>query len=107
MARLTGVGDRPGGLLVQLPFQDEWDTADGLYRFVSRRLFRPVGLAPEEATQATTARINETIDGSVFRWRADAAYRPQNLAAWAKAKNVDPAKFAGAIRATDPSVSVP
>jgi hypothetical protein len=56
--------------------------AHGLYRFVSRPFYRPVGQAPEEGTQATTARINETIDGSMFeRWRSDATYRPTNLVA--------------------------
>ena len=69
---------------------------------------RPVGLAPEKGTQAATSRINETIDGSVFeRWRADPAYRPQNLVAWAKEKGVDPTNFNGTVRATDPNVGVP
>ncbi|WFU31290.1 DUF2235 domain-containing protein [Bradyrhizobium brasilense] len=80
----------------------------GLYRFVSRRFFRPLGLAPDKGSQATTSRINETVDGSVFdRWRADEFYRPENLASWAKARGVDPAGLAGAVRADDPKVSVP
>jgi uncharacterized protein (DUF2235 family) len=80
----------------------------GLYRFVSRPLYRPVGLPPDKGTQATTSRINETVDGSVFdRWRADAAYRPKNLAVWAKEKAIEPAKLAGAVRADDPKVNVP
>jgi hypothetical protein len=41
------------------------------------------------------------------RWRADAAYRPPNVVAWAKEKGVDPAKFNSTVRATDPNVSVP
>jgi hypothetical protein len=55
-----------------------------------------------------TSRVfNETIDGSVFdRWRADATYRPPNLAAWADEKEVDPAKLAGAVLAGDPTVGV-
>jgi hypothetical protein len=61
----------------------------------------------DKGTEATTSRINETIDGSVFdRWRADADYRPPNLAAWAKEKNVDPGKLAGAVGAADPKVGV-
>lgn len=80
----------------------------GLYRFVSRPFYRPVGQAPDKGTEATTSRINETVDGSVFdRWRADPTYRPPNLAAWANDRKVDPAKLAGAVRADDPKVSVP
>ncbi|WP_445220493.1 DUF2235 domain-containing protein [Bradyrhizobium sp. Pa8] len=91
------------------PVTDSYrEFAYGLYRFVSRAFYRPIGLAPDEGTQATTSRINETIDGSVFdRWRADPAYRPANLSEWAKAKGVDPAKLVGAVRAADPNVSVP
>ncbi|MBP1290409.1 MULTISPECIES: hypothetical protein [Bradyrhizobium] len=55
-----------------------------------------------------TSRINETIDGSVFaRWRADETYRPLNLVAWAKSKQVDPAKFVDTVMAADPNVVVP
>ena len=63
------------------PVADSYrEFAHGLYRFVSRPFYRPVGLPPQEGAQATTARINETIDGSVFeRWRADEKYRPANL----------------------------
>lgn len=91
------------------PVKDSYrEFAWGLYRFVSGPFYRPVGLAPDKGTQATTSRINETIDGSVFdRWRVDGAYRPENLAAWAKEKTVDPNKFAGAVRADDPKVTVP
>jgi hypothetical protein len=97
------------GSQVAPPVMDSYgEFAWGLYRFVSRPFYRPVGVAPDEGTQATTARINETIDGSVFdRWRADAAYRPANLAEWARAKGVDPTKLLGAVRATDPKVGVP
>jgi uncharacterized protein (DUF2235 family) len=80
----------------------------GYYRFFSRRFYRPVGLPPDKGTQATTSRINETIDGSVFeRWRADRTYRPPNLVAWSKEKGVDPAKLNGAALATDPKATVP
>ncbi|WP_407147846.1 DUF2235 domain-containing protein [Bradyrhizobium sp. ORS 86] len=85
------------------PVTDSYrEFAWGLYRFVSRPFYRPVGLPPEKGTQATTSRINETVDGSVFdRWRADGSYRPENLASWAKAKGVDPAKLVGAVMTTD------
>ena len=46
--------------------------AHGFYRFISRPFHRPVAPTPDAGTQATTSRINETIDGSVFeRWRVD------------------------------------
>jgi len=80
---------------------------EGLYRIFSKRFFRPVCIAPETGTEATTTRINETIDGSVFdRWRSDATYRPENLVTWADEKKVDPAKLVGAVMAADPKVSV-
>jgi hypothetical protein len=91
------------------PVTDSYrEFAWGLYRFVSRPFYRPVGSAPDKGLQATTSRINETVDGSVFdRWRADESYRPENLTSWAKAKGVDPAKFFGSVRAADPAVGVP
>ena len=79
----------------------------GWYRLISRRFHRPVGTDPEVGTQRTTARINETIDGTVFdRWRGNSDYRPANLKEWALRKNVDPAKIVGAQLADDPSVKV-
>ncbi|MDN4982140.1 DUF2235 domain-containing protein [Bradyrhizobium sp. WYCCWR 13022] len=79
----------------------------GLYHLFSKRFFRPVGTPPETGTAATTSRINETIDGSVFdRWRSDATYRPANLVAWAEAKKIDPATLVGAVMAADPGVAV-
>ncbi|MDA9411814.1 DUF2235 domain-containing protein [Bradyrhizobium sp. CCBAU 45384] len=91
------------------PVTDSYrEFAWGFYRFVSRPFYRPVGLPPDKGTQATTSRINETVDGSVFdRWRADGSYRPENLLLWAKAKGVDPAGIAGAVRTDDPKVSAP
>jgi hypothetical protein len=61
-------------LQVAPPVTDSYrEFAHGFYRFISRPFYRPVGLAPDQGTQATTSRINETIDGSVFdRWRAAA-----------------------------------
>jgi hypothetical protein len=96
-------------LQVAPPVTDSYrEFAYGFYRFISRPFYRPVGLAPDQGTNATTARINETIDGSVFdRWRADADYRPANLTEWAKAKGVDPDKLIGAVRAADPKIGTP
>jgi uncharacterized protein (DUF2235 family) len=90
------------------PVTDSYrEFAHGLYRFISRPFYRPVGPAPDKGTQATTSRINETIDGSVFdRWRADGTYRPPNLVAWSKEKGVDPAKLNGTVFGTDPKLSV-
>ena len=82
--------------------------AHGFYRFISRPFYRPVGPRHDPGTQATTSRINETIDGSVFdRWRVDANYRPPNLVEWADRKSVSPAKLNGVVLAIDPNVSVP
>ena len=82
--------------------------AHGFYRFISRPFYRPVGPTPDTGTQATTSRINETVDGSVFeRWRVDENYRPPNLVEWADRKSVSPAKLNGVVLAIDPNVSVP
>ena len=98
-----------GGLFASPPINDSYrEFGNGLYHFFSKPFYRPVALPPDKGTQATTSRINETIDGSVFeRWRTDASYRPENLVAWAQAKQVDPAKLVGAIMAADPMVGVP
>jgi len=46
--------------------------------------FRTVGGGPIDEGDSITTTVNETIDASVFeRWRADASYRPDNLATWA------------------------
>jgi hypothetical protein len=80
----------------------------GLCHFFSKPFYRSVGIAPDKGTSATTSRVNETIDSSVFdRWRTDASYRPENLVAWAQAKQIDPAKLIGAVMAADPKVGVP
>ncbi|WP_157783744.1 hypothetical protein [Bradyrhizobium liaoningense] len=47
------------------------------HRSFSRPFYRPIGL------EATTPRMNETVDTSVFeRWRADTTHRPANLLEW-------------------------
>jgi uncharacterized protein (DUF2235 family) len=79
----------------------------GVYALVSPPLYRPIGRDPEVQDNGTHTNINETVDRSVFdRWRADAAYRPNNLTEWAKRKNVDPVKLDGSVRADDPKVTV-
>jgi hypothetical protein len=40
------------------------------------------------------------------RWRADKAYRPSGLDAWAKRKSVDPDKITSSVRADNPTVAV-
>jgi hypothetical protein len=60
------------------PINDSYrEFGKGFYHLFSKRFYRSVGTAPDKGTAATTSRINETIDGSVFdRWRNDASYRP-------------------------------
>jgi len=88
------------------PINDSYrEFGKGFYHFFSKPFYRCVGAAPQIGSTATTSRINETIDGSVFdRWRADASYRPENLVAWAAAKQVDPAKLFGVVMANEPKV---
>jgi hypothetical protein len=81
---------------------------EGFYRLFSKPFYRRVGLPADKGIQATTARINETVDGSVFeRWRVDETYRPANLVAWMKEKGAELDKLKGAVTATDPSIVVP
>jgi hypothetical protein len=88
------------------PIADSYrEFAHGFYRFISRPFYRPVGLPPDQGSQATTCRINETIDGSVFdRWRADGTYRPANLVEWARRKSVDPHELNETVFAADPKI---
>jgi hypothetical protein len=88
------------------PINDSYrEFGSRFYHFFSKPFYRSVGAAPQIGSAATTSRINETIDGSVFdRWRTDASYRPDNLVAWAAAKQVDPTKLSGAVMAADPEV---
>ncbi|MDR6660778.1 uncharacterized protein (DUF2235 family) [Tardiphaga robiniae] len=81
----------------------------GAYRIISPwPFYRTVGRDPEIRDDGTHRNVNETIDANVFkRWRADPAYRPQNIVEWAQRKHVDPSQFQGSVRADDPSVSVP
>jgi uncharacterized protein (DUF2235 family) len=88
------------------PINDSYrEFGSGFYHFFSKPFYRSIGAAPQIGSAATTSRINETIDGSVFdRWRADTSYRPDNLVAWAATKQVDPAKLSGAVMAAEPEV---
>jgi uncharacterized protein (DUF2235 family) len=76
------------------PIGDSYsEFAGGVYKLATlgRRFYRPIGPDPVPSS-ATGMRenINETIDASVFeRWRADQGYRPLNLAAWARRRNID------------------
>ena len=76
----------------------------GIYRHASRPFHREIGKTPTEVSvNELYGTINETVDGSVFdRWRADAAYRPDNLVAWAEKYDVDPAALKGPVLARDP-----
>ena len=70
------------------------------------RYHRPIGLPPKEEGEGVT-NINETIDSTVFdRWRTDSTYRSRSLRRWAKAKNVDPSKIKGSVRADDPTITI-
>lgn len=91
------------------PINDSYrEFGKGFYHLFSKRFYRSVGTAPDKGTAATTSRINETIDGSVFdRWRIDASYRPPNLVTWVGAKQIDPAKLFGSVMAADPKVALP
>jgi hypothetical protein len=88
------------------PVADSYrEFAHGFYRLISRPFYRPVGLPPDQGSQATTSRINETIDGSVFdRWRADGSYRPANLVDWARRRSVDPHELYGTVFAVDAEI---
>lgn len=80
----------------------------GVYHFFSRPFYRSVGIDPDKGSVATTSRINETIDVSVFdRWRADPTYRPENLAEWAQRKKVDLIQLQTSVTAYDPQVAAP
>jgi uncharacterized protein (DUF2235 family) len=91
------------------PITDSYrEFAHGFYRLFSRPFYRFVGLPPEQGTQATTVRINETIDGSVFeRWRVDHSYRPPNLVDWTKRTSIEPSNLGSAVMALDPKIVLP
>lgn len=80
----------------------------GAYSLCSKRFYRPIGAAPMAVPDGIHTNVNETIDGSVFkRWRKDSTYRPPNLSQWAKDRGVDLNQLEKAVRADDPTISVP
>ncbi|GLS35429.1 hypothetical protein GCM10010869_10170 [Mesorhizobium tianshanense] len=80
----------------------------GAYSWVSGRSYRPIASEPFVGTTGTHARVNETIDVSVFeRWRDDAEYRPPNLIEWANRKKIDPADVSHSIVANSPAIAAP
>lgn len=80
----------------------------GVYHHITSPFYRPIGADPAITDDGTNPTVNETIDTSVFkRWRADPAYRPANLADWAKRKNVDPAQLQTSVEAGNPQAAVP
>lgn len=77
----------------------------GAYSLISKRSYRTIAPEPFAGTTGTHARVNETIDASVFeRWRDDNNYRPTNLIEWAKKKKVDPADIRCSILANSPAI---
>lgn len=77
----------------------------GIYSLVSRRSYRPVAPDPFREVTGTHARVNETIDHSVFdRWRDDSSYRPPNLVEWGQRKNVDPGDISCSVLANSPGL---
>jgi len=91
------------------PIRDSYsEFTHGFFHFLSKPFYRLVGPPPEVGSDATTSRINETIDASVFdRWRKDDSYRPQNIVEWARRKTVDPVTLHGSVMADTPQISVP
>jgi hypothetical protein len=80
----------------------------GAYSKFSPRFYRPIGEPPQNTEDGTNSNVNETIDASVFdRYRADASYRPSNLAEWATRHGVNPAALNQSIRADNPQTVVP
>jgi uncharacterized protein (DUF2235 family) len=80
----------------------------GAYSKFSSRFYRPIGESPQNTEDGTDSNVNETIDASVFdRYRADASYRPPNLAEWATRHRVNPEALNQSIRTDNPQTVVP
>jgi uncharacterized protein (DUF2235 family) len=78
----------------------------GAYSWVSKRNYRPIAPAPFAEATGTHARVNETIDASVFaRWRDDSNYRPPNLIDWGNRKGVNPADISNSVTANSPEIA--
>lgn len=81
---------------------------NGAYPWVSKRSYRSVAPEPFVGATGTHARVNETIDTSVFnRWREDNSDRPPSLIKWADEKRLDPADVRGSILADSPASAAP
>ncbi|SEP41151.1 Uncharacterized protein, PA2063/DUF2235 family [Methylobacterium sp. ap11] len=79
----------------------------GAYRRVSKPYHRIIGEPPRPFPGGRDETINETIDASVFdRWRANADYRPVNLADWAQRHGVEPGSITTPVLAHDPRTAV-
>lgn len=86
------------------------EMAHGIYEIITlgKHYYRPIGAEPVDTIDAITTTINETIDATVFdRWRADPAYRPQNLVDWATHRKVDPATLKLPLLAKDATPIIP
>jgi len=69
--------------------------------------YRTIGIAPVENSGEIVHSINETIDKSVFDyWNANSNYRPQNLADWAKRRDIDLAKLSRSVHTQDTQLVV-
>jgi uncharacterized protein (DUF2235 family) len=92
----------------QAPVHDSFgEMLGGFYKFckMGRPYYRSIGAPPLLVGDATTTTINETIDSTVFdRWRNNAAYRPENLVAWAQRRSVDLGSLHDSIRADDATI---
>jgi uncharacterized protein (DUF2235 family) len=97
------------GNALKAPIADSYKSfGSGWYARVFPPLYRIIGQKPDVRDDGVHTNVNETIDASVFeRWRADPAYRPNNLVEWANRKNVDPARLKTSVRADNPHVTVP
>lgn len=78
----------------------------GAYSLVSKRSYRTVAPEPFVGATGTHARVNETIDISIFdRWRDDSNYRPPNLVEWGKRKKVNPGDIRRSVLAHLPAIA--
>ena len=68
------------------------------------RRVRPEEL--EELARFCARHFEAGPDYFLRRWRADPAYRPPMLQAWATSKDVDPGKITGSVCADDPMVTL-
>ncbi|RTL28819.1 MAG: DUF2235 domain-containing protein [Rhodocyclaceae bacterium] len=100
----------PGADMLRAAISDSFrEFAWGLYAKakLNHPFYRIIGEPPRLFPGGHDEIVNETIDASVFdRWRADAAYRPQNLADWARRYSVDPAALTRPVLTHEPSHEV-